>query len=360
MKKILGIIILLVVAAVLVVATQFDWRQLQRAQQSKLDWVDLNIYYGGEKTRFINNPDTQAILERHKIRLNAVKAGSIEQVNQLPVADKDCLWPSNQFAVELARQSGRNVLTDTNIFNSAIVFYAWRPVTEAFIKAGVAERKQGIVTVDTQKLLQLVTQQKRWQEDLGLEVYGTVKVFSTDPRRSNPGNMWAGLLANTFNNGQVVAADDRPTILPKVSDYFEAMGYMEHSSGDIFENFLKQGMGARPIIVGYENQLIEFVIEHDDYRDTIRDKVDILYPTPTIFASHPLISLTAQCDRLVTAFQDKKLQQLAWQEHGFRSGFLGVTNSPDVLNFGGIPATVTQVMPLPAAAVMQDVIESLE
>jgi hypothetical protein len=361
MKKILGILILLAVAAGVIFATQVDWSGLQRAAPVKQDWADVSIFYGGEKSRFLANPNVQKILEKYKVRLNAAKAGSIEMATQLPSDGKDCLWPSNQIAVELARQAGKPVLSDTNIFNSPIVFYAWRPVTEALLKAGIAKRENDVVLViDMPRLIAMAQQQKRWKEDLGVDVYGSIRIFSTDPRSSNSGNMWAGLLANTLNGGNVVSSADLPKVLPAVQAYFRSMGYMEHSSGDIFENFLKQGMGARPIIVGYENQLVEFLIEHQNYRDVIRDKIDILYPVPTVFASHPLISLTGQCKRLETALQDQDLQALAWKEHGFRSGLLGVSNSPDILNIGGIPETVNQVMPLPEASVMKQIIDSLE
>lgn len=89
------------------------------------------------------------------------------------------------------------------------------------------------------------------------------------------------------------------------------------SSGDIFENFLKQGMGARPIIVGYENQMIEFLVENAQYADLIRQKIRTIYPEPTIFASHPLISLKPECKRLVEALQDPEVQHIARRDHGF-------------------------------------------
>lgn len=76
MRKVLGIVILLVVAAAVVIATQVDWSSLQRAAPLKQDWVDVNIFYGGEKSRFLANPQTQKILERYKVRLHAAKAGS--------------------------------------------------------------------------------------------------------------------------------------------------------------------------------------------------------------------------------------------------------------------------------------------
>ena len=138
----------------------------------------------------------------------------------------------------------------------------WR-VTK--IKLGIAQRDNNIVTVNTQKLVALVKDNKRWKEDLGLDIYGTVKIFSTDPRRSNSGNMWAGLL----------------------------------------------------------------------------------------------VALTNNCKRLEAALQDSQLQQLAWQRHGFRTGLLGVTNNPEVLQIGGIPETINQIIPMPDGRVMQQMMDAL-
>jgi hypothetical protein len=205
----------------------------------------------------------------------------------------------------------------------------------------------------------MIIEGKRWKEDLGLNIYGPVRIFSTDPRKSNSGNMWAGLLASVLNGGAVITTETLPGVLPELQDYFRAMGYMEHSSGDIFENFLSQGMGPRPIIVGYENQLVEFVLAHPESADYIKDKIRTLYPEPTVFSSHPLISLNPACKRLAAALQDKEIQTLAWKAHGFRSGLLGVENDPSVLAVAGIPASVELVIPLPRAAEMQAIIDSL-
>jgi hypothetical protein len=150
-----------------------------------------------------------------------------------------------------------------------------------------------------------------------------------------------------------------PAALPQLHAYFRAMGHMEHSSGDIFENFLSQGMGPRPIIVGYENQLVEFVLAHPESADYIKGKIRTLYPEPTVFSSHPLISLKPTCKRLADALQDTQVQDLAWKAHGFRSGLMGVENDPSVLAVAGIPSSVELVIPLPRAAEMEAIIDSL-
>ena len=149
-------------------------------------------------------------------------------------------------------------------------------------------------------------------------------------------------------------------LLPRLTEYFDAMGHMEASSGDIFENFLKQGMGARPIIVGYENQLVEFLTVNASYADLIRSRIRVIYPEPTVFASHPLISLTPACARLAEALKDPALQEIAWAEHGFRTGLIGVENDPESLTVATLPATVDLVVPMPSADVMEKIIAALE
>ena len=362
-KSLLGLVILGVVAVGAVVASQVDWGALQRNLPKDRDPVSLAIFYGGEKRAFLDNPRIGKIIEdRYRITLDATKAGSVEMATTLNTSGKDCIWPSNMVAVELARQSGKQVLADETIFNSPIVFYAWKEVADALVaKGAVRQGNDGFLIADVAAIGGLVADGARWKEDLGLNVYGSFKVFSTHPAKSNSGNIWSGPAghgaerrtdAGRRRHGQSSDAPDRPA-------YFAAMGHMEASSGDIFENFLKQGMGARPIIVGYENQLIEFLLENAQYADLIRDKIRPIYPEPTIFASHPLISLTSSCGRLAEALRDPDVQQIAWADHGFRTGLLGVENDPADMDVAALPDKIDLVVPMPPAAVMTRIIDAV-
>lgn len=359
-RTLVGFMILAVVAAGAALYANLDLTGLTRAIDRK-EPIELSIYYGGEKSALLSNPEVQGIIENgHKIKLTATKAGSIEMVTSLPSSGRDCLWPSNMVAVELARDSGRTVLADETIFNSPIVFYAWAEVADTLVSKGVVtKRSDGFLTADVGGVGDLIASGARWQEDLGLNVYGPFKVFSTDPSKSNSGNIWSGLLATTLNDGTPPNEADLPALLPQLEQYFDAMGHMESSSGDIFANFLKQGMGARPIIVGYENQMVEFLAENERLADDITARVRMIYPEPTVFASHPLISLTSDCARLAEALADPELQQLAWSEHGFRTGLIGVENDPASIGVATLPETVNLVVPMPAAKVMQRIIETV-
>ena len=66
---------------------------------------------------------------------------------------------------------------------------------------------------------------------------------------------------------------------------------MESSSSDLFDQFLKTGMGAKPLIAGYENQLLEFAVENPDTWEQIKGDIVIMYPTPTVWSSHVYIAL---------------------------------------------------------------------
>ena len=360
-RTVLGLLVVGIVAAVSVGVSVLDLSSLTRSVERR-DPVSLSIFYGGEKSALLANPQVQDIIEdRYKITLSASKAGSVEMATTLPVDGKDCIWPSNAVAVELARSAGKTVLGDETIFNSPIVFYAWDEIADALIaKNVVSKRNDGMLTADVAAIGGLITDGARWKEDLGVNVYGRFKIFSTHPAKSNSGNIWAALLATTLNGGETPVDSDLATLLPEIEGYFSQMGYMEASSGDIFENFLKQGMGARPIIVGYENQLVEFLTANSNYADLIRTKIRVIYPEPTIFASHPLIMLTPACERLVEALVDPEVQQIAWSDHGFRTGLIGVENDPAAIEFAELPETITLVAPMPSATVMEAVIRVVE
>lgn len=360
-RTVLGLVLLLIVAGAAVGLSQLDLAGLTRKLDTR-EPVTVSIFYGGEKSALLASPAAKAIIEdRYRITLDAARAGSIEMVTTLDTTGRDCLWPSNAVAVQLARDSGKKVLSDTNIFNSPIVFFAWADVADALIAKGVVtKRNDGFLTADVGGIAALIDTGARWKEDLGLNIYGPFRIFSTDPAKSNSGNIWAGLLSIVFNDGTPPTEADLPALLPRLTKYFTAMGYMEASSGDIFENFLKQGMGARPIIVGYENQLVEFLTANAQYADLINAKIRVIYPEPTVFASHPLIALTPACARLAEALQDPDLQAMAWTEHGFRTGLIGVENDPADIKGATLPATVDLVVPMPTAKVMERIIAAVQ
>ena len=95
---------------------------------------------------------------------------------------------------------------------------------------------------------------------------------------------------------------------------------METSSADLFDQFLKTGMGAKPLIACYENQLLEFSVENPEVWQQVHDDIVMLYPTPTVWSSHIYIALDEAGTAGIDALLDEEIQRLAWEKHGFRTG----------------------------------------
>jgi hypothetical protein len=366
MQKFLGLVILLAVAGVAAGYLLLEKGGILEESKgldlpsigSPKEKVTVVGKAGSEKIDFLESEKVREFLLDHGIQLDVRKAGSVEMMQE--TAGQDFLWPASQVNVEFFTSSGGRSLTTENIFNSPIVLYSWDIVTEALIRTGIVEHREGInYIVDLPQLLSLITQRKDWK-DIGLnQLYGKMIIRTTDPTRSNSGNMFAALVANTLNNGEVVTAQTIDNVLPEVKKLYARLGHMEHSSAVLFNMFLQQGVGAYPLIVGYENQLVEYSLVHKEALELLKAKVRILYPVPTIWATHPFIALTENGKKMIEALNSPDLQKLAWEEHGFRSGLIGVENDPSVLDVIGLPRSIDAVMPAPSARVMSNLTDNL-
>ncbi|MCI5144754.1 MAG: hypothetical protein D3923_04330 [Candidatus Electrothrix sp. AR3] len=363
MQKFLGLIILLAVVAVAAGYFILDKGKGDPLGISSFSTPKEKISVvgkaGSEKMIFLQSEPVQKILAKHGLEVKAKKAGSIEMMQEAG-ARQDFLWPASQINLEFFNDNGGKILQSADVFNSPLVLYSWDIVTDALITAGIVEYRQGVnYVVDLTKLLSIIIERQNWKA-IGLQqLYGKIMIRTTDPTKSNSGNMFAALVANTLNLGEVVTLDSVDEVLPRVKEFYGRLGHTEHSSAVLFNMFLQQGVGAYPIIVGYENQLVEYSLLHKEALELLRSKVRILYPVPTVWASHPFIALNEKGKKLLAALKDPEIQQLAWETHGFRSGLMGVENDPSVLEVVGLPKSIDAVMPTPNAKVMSKMIQEL-
>lgn len=353
-----GVLLFIVIIAIVYTSTRS-----KRGSQSKgpKETVTFTGEIGGEKKGFLQNEKVIDFLQRrHGVKLEFNKAGSIEMVAGNIKENLDFLWPSSQVALELFKNlHAAKYRKSEIIFNSPIVLYSWDIVTEALINNGIVKKIDNTYyIIDFPKLIKLVMESKKWA-DIGItDLYGKISIISTHPAKSNSGNMFAGLLANILH-GDVVDNASITKHLPDIKSFFDKLGYLEHSSGDLFSQYLKMGVGSKPIIVGYENQIIEFSVEHKKMWPKIKDKIRILYPVPTVWSSHPLILLNKKSNRLLTALSDAGLMKIAWETHGFRTGMAGVENDVSMFKAVGIPETIKKVIPMPSPDVMNKIIETV-
>jgi hypothetical protein len=324
----------------------------------------LKGYAGGEKIAFIENPRTISALKHRGLALTAIRAGSVDQVRdpQLLAAKPQFLWPSSSPLVELARHNVA-VLRDQVIFNSPIVIYSWTPVADGLVSAGLAVREDAHYYVDAKKLIDAVLARKPWKELGQPGLYGTVRLIATDPNKSNSGFMFAGLAANLLA-GDVATRDSLQTVLPPLTELFRGMGYKPDSSGKVFDSYIAGGPGADPLVVGYENQLVEWILQDPDRWARVQAaagpaKPIALYPRPTVYSAHPILALAPESLGLIDALMSAELQTIGWRDHGFRGPLGSVGSDTDMLVKGRMPEQIASVAPMPEIDVMLEILKAL-
>lgn len=332
--------------------------------------VDVFCYIGSEKDGFLSNPIVKDILARDfGINIKFTKMGSIDQafLTSTQLQDVDCLWPSNTTALEIFREKNqslydRGVAKHDVIFNTPIVLYSWTPVVDKLIAQNyITQDAAGNYVTDTITILRLIVDPPATWKDLGADfLNGSFRIVTTDPVRSNSGNMFYGLFLNMLNGGEVVTGTNVDTYLPILKTYYDQQGLLEESSGILFDRFITLGAGATPLMANYESLIIEYGLQNQASLATIQDQVRIVYPQPTVWSAHPAIALSEEGKAFIEALKSESLQKLGWEQHGFRSAVPGILNDPSIFDLAGIPSQVNSVVNLPNSAAMLKMIEGLE
>lgn len=324
-------------------------------QQASLEITGL---LGGEKIGLFQNKKFKDFVKKnYNLTMDYRKAGSFEMVKG-DLTGQDYLFPSSQLALELFKHEGQKASRDEIIFNTPIVLYSYKPVVDALVKEGIVTVREGVHYVNMPELAKLIVSQKTWQ-DLGLtDLYGEILVDTTDPAASNSGNMFLGLLANALNSNKMVSQQQAEKILPDLQKIYQTIGYMNTSSADLFNQFLTLGVGSYPLIAGYESQLLEFSVQEPETYQKVKDEILILYPEPTVWSSHILIALNDQSERAIDALLDKKVQDLAWTDHGYRTIVAG-SQEEGQFKVPGLAPQVTQIMQMPSYRVMDYLVDGV-
>lgn len=264
----------------------------------------------------------QILKKRYHLQFDYAKAGSLDMVTE-DATGLNYLFPSSQTALSFYEDEKGEPVKNEIIFNTPIVLYSHKIVVDALEKKGIVASQDGIYYADMKKLTEMILNDTTWAEIGVSQLYGKVSVDTTNPAKSNSGNMFAALLANVINDGETVDKNTIDKVLPQLQNIFAKLGYMENSSSDLFSQFLKMGVGAKPIIAGYESQILEFAAQNPKDYDKLKEDVVIIYPSPAVWSTHVYIALDEKGKAGAEALLDEEIQQIAWEKHGFRTSSYG-------------------------------------
>ena len=352
-KQIVGIGIFVLLVLVIISIKFYNDKKAENGVSTK-DLKTVTVATGGGKEDFIADEDVNKIL-REKYGLNVVyDSWSNGKLVLNPLVrengDKyDLMFCSDQRFYDYyklapnkeKKEADRYTVLDGGLtLNTPIVIYSWAEVVDAFIKDGIVTEKEGTYYItDMNKLLTYILEGKKWS-DIGLNMlYGSINIASTDPVTSSPGATYYGLLLSIMCGGNVTDTSMQEN-LPKLKEFYEKSGYMNNTPADLFEKYLKTGLGGEPMIVDYEKSIVEFANENPDGFNQIKDNIRILYPEPTIWNSHCVATFTEAGNEYYKAIQDKEISQIAWEKYGFRTGVTGGNYNVDSLGIKGMPSNI--------------------
>ena len=379
-KQIIGISIFVVLILLIVGIKAFSDKKTNDPENVK-GLTTVYVATGGGKEDFLADEEVQQILKK-KYKLNVVfdtwsngktitkplireavgqgnqtiankiSAGEEYTINSEGVTKYDALFTSDQrfydyYKLQPNKENKEadryTVLSGGLTLNTPIVIYSWKNVVDVLIKEKTVTLDNGVYYItDMNKLMNYILDGKKWK-DIGLnDLYGSINIASTDPVTSSPGATYYGLLLSILSENQINESNLNNN-LPKLKAFYEKSGYMNNTPADLFERYLKTGMGGEPMIVDYEKSIIDFSNSNPDGFKQVKDDIRILYPKPTIWNSHCFAAFTENGKKVYEALNDKEIGQIAWSKYGFRTGITG--GSYDVSGIGiGVPQTISSTV----------------
>lgn len=278
--------------------------------------------------------------------------GKVYNISFSNVSKYDALFTSDQrfydyYKLRPDKEKGESerytVLSGSLTLNTPIVIYSWNKVVDALEQEAIVTKKDDIYYItDMEKLMDYILNSKKWK-DIGLsELYGNINIASTDPVSSSPGATYYGLLLSILTGSEITNENINPN-LEKLKKFYIKSGYMNNTPADLFERYLKTGMGGQPMIVDYEKSIIDFANSNPTGYGQIKDDIRILYPSPTIWNSHCLATFTENGNKLLKAFEDERISQIAWEKYGFRTGVSGGKYDVSTVEIK-VPKTITSTV----------------
>ena len=351
----LGLAILIVLIIVIVAVTTLK-NNKDGISDSNLKQVFVAT--GGGKENFLADEEVNNIMKQKyglKVTYDSWSNGKIvkDPLLRKDGSKYDAMFCSDQrfydyFKVSADTSKGEaqrdRVLEGGLTLNTPIVIYSWDTVVDALIKENIVTQKDNVYYItDMNKLISYILEGKKWS-DIGVDMlYGTINIDSTDPVTSSPGATYYGLLLSIMCGG-TVTEENLQANLQNLKEFYIKSGYMNNTPADLFELYLKTGVGGKPMIVDYEKSVIDFANSNPDGWEQVKDKIRILYPTPTIWNSHCIATFNETGNEFFKAFEDKDIGQIAWSRYGFRTGITGGTYDVTKVNVSGIPQSITSTV----------------
>ncbi len=314
---------------------------------------------GSEKLPFFQDQRVIDAFRKAGFDVTVATAGS-RQIASSNLTGQDFAFPAGVPAAQKVR-------TDHPGSTSYVPFYTpmaiatWKPIVDLLTQAGVIHQRNGYLALDVAAYMDLVNKDTRWSDlpnNTAYSVNKSILVTTTDVRTSNSAAMYLSIVSYVANGNNIVElGPSAPTLAQQLAPLFLKQGFSETSTEGPFDDYLVQGIGKAPMVMVYESQFIARAAANDG---SITPDMELVYPEPTIFSKHTLVSLTPTGQRLGDFLTtDPGIRALA-TDYGFRTsdteGFKNFVTSHNL----SVPDTLIDVIDPPTYESLEAMITTLE
>lgn len=239
--------------------------------------------------------------------------------------------------ISLGEKERDTVKTSYSFLTTPLVIYTWDSILNVLVEKGIVSEVSGTYYITNMNdFLELISGNNKWS-DIGLNIEGNINVETESLKPYNSAAAFYELLLLSISNGDL-SENNLNQVLSDFNKIYSKKNFLSSSDSDLFDLFLRLGINSKPMIAGYESDIIKFSNEYPDVYATLKDKVKILYPASTIISSYPIATLDDD-GALVKSFDDKEIQEIILKEYGLRVDNGTVNYDVSTLNVS-IPATI--------------------
>lgn len=206
------------------------------------------------------------------------------------------------------------------IFSTPIVFYSWDTVVDQLVQQKIVREENDVFyIIDMEKLLNYIIQDKTWKE-ISVILPGDVNIITPDPFKNALGRDYYELLFCILKEDTIPKMSDEQ-IITTIKKLSEHSSYRIENKDTLFELYIRAGVNAIPLMVGYEQDMVLLSSRNNSALKQIKEHMRILYPLPTLYHSKYYAPLTDAGREYLNILEQASIQQRIWNQYGLRTTF---------------------------------------
>lgn len=276
----------------------------------------IKVLTGSAKIGFLKDPEVVKVLLDNGFIVEATKSGAFE-VDVTKVNEYDAIWPA---AANVA-QDYASVLPGSSqipVFSTPLAIATWTKLLPVFQANDLVTKNAEVYELNLDHAVPLMLNGTKWNQLKGNTVFSVPKSFlvnTPDIRQSATAVNYLAALAYVMNNREVPNVANSLEFGKKLAPVILKQGFQEGTLAGPFEDYLGTGMGKAPMVLIYESQFVQAVLDNK----ISKDKHVLIYPKPNIVLKHVVVAKNSTGKKFAELLAQNPTIQAVAAKYGFRT-----------------------------------------